>query len=139
VSELIGEFQIRSRTYLRDDETGRFISAVHAGAAAAAFDLANTLANLIKGGILIHTNTRTGTLLSSVQAFLVGTSEGQVIIGADYAAPLDRGAVAHWIPNAFGSGRPVWHPGNKPPLEFVRDAEQALTAMAGDIIRGHMP
>ena len=139
MSDLIGDFNIRSRTYLRDDESGRFISAVHAGASAAAFDLANTLANLIKGGILMHTKTRTGELHGSVQPYMVGASEGQVIVQASHGAPLDRGAVAHWIPNAFGRGVPVWHPGNKPPMDFVGDAEMALRGMAGDIIRSHMP
>jgi hypothetical protein len=139
MSELIGNFQLYGRTYLRDDESGRFLSAAHAGAAAASNELAETLAEFVRAGIAAQTRTRTGRLLASVNAIRLGASESGVVVEADYGAPLDRGAVAHWIPNAFGRGVPVWHPGNKPPLHFMDEAARAMIAVSGEIVRRNMP
>jgi hypothetical protein len=69
---------------------------------------------------------------------MVGTAEADVVSDSDHAAPLEKGAVAHWIPNAFGWGVAVWHPGNAA-YRFFEIGAEALAAIGGSIVARNMP
>lgn len=140
MSELIGEYTIRSRSYLRETEgTGRFAAAAAAGGDRALEALGNEFARLVRAAIAASTKRRTGELLGSVRWFQVSAQEVDILSDSDHVAPLDRGAVAHWIPNAFGRGVAVWHPGNHPPKRFFGQAEEVIRRIAPEIIKEHMP
>jgi hypothetical protein len=139
MADVIGDFRVRGRTYLRDDETGQFLSAAAAGANLAVEEIVGAMADIVRGAIIAMTDVRTGELQNSVDPYVTGQGQAQVIIGAAHGAPLNMGAVAHWIPNAFGSGRAVWHPGNKPPMRFMEQAEHAMLSIAPEIVRRNMP
>ena len=64
-SELIGEFGIKGRTFLREDRTGRFAAEAQAGGRAAVAELVETFVALIKASISAHTRTRSEPVSSS--------------------------------------------------------------------------
>jgi hypothetical protein len=141
VAELIGDFHVRGRTYLRDDETGRFISQLRAGGVKATADLADNLAAAVRSAISAQTRRRSGQLIGSVHPFHVG-QEGRVVVESDHAAPLEFGARDHWIPNAFGWGVAVYWRGSgksKTGYHFVEDAVNILRQVAPAIMRKNMP
>lgn len=133
----MGSFQVSQRVYLRDD-LGRFLAAVHEGAAAAAWELADTLAAFVIAAIAGDGLIRSGELVGSVKAVMLGATEGAAVTDSDHAAPLEFGAVPHQIPGAFGIPGGVWHPGNRA-YKFFETAGQAVTAMSGEIVARHMP
>lgn len=142
MAENIGEFTVTSRAYLRDDQSGQFLAAVHEGARSAVSELAETLADLVRTAIAAAGLTLTGELISSVDEYRVSAQEGGVTVDSDHAAPLEFGARDHPIPNAFGSGVTVMWRGkgrSKYGYHFVKQAADALTAISGTIVRKHMP
>lgn len=142
MSDVIGDFQVRGRTYLREDGTGRFRTAAHKGALAAQRELAQNLATLVRGQIASMGLHRTGELIASVEPYIISATEGGAVVEADHGAPLEKGAVDHWIPNAFGSGVRVFWKGSgrsKSGYHFFRAAAEQLNARADAIVRKHMP
>lgn len=141
--ETIGDFTVTSRTFLRDDQSGRFLSAAHEGARSAVGELASTLADLVRSALVDSGLVRTGDLVASVDEYRVSDQEGGITVGAQQAASMESGEVDHWIPNAFGRGVAVfWRgrdPGAKVGFGYVRQAAAALTAISGAIVRKHMP
>lgn len=127
------EYHVTQKTYLRDD-SGRFLAAVHAGAAAAAWEMADTLAALA----IANAPVRSGGLVGSIRAFMVTATQGVAVADAPHAAPQEKSAVPHWIPNAFGRNVAVWHPGN-PATRFMEHAGRAVAALSGMIVKRHMP
>lgn len=55
----------------------------------------------------------TGDLRDSITA-VTGGGQGQVLVTSEYALSVEFGAKAHMIPNAFGRGVAVMHPGQAP-------------------------
>jgi hypothetical protein len=137
MAEVLGEMHVVvERARVRDDN-GRFLSAVRDGAAAAARDLAEKLADLIRAKILAKGLIRSGDLLASVGVAAHGVT-AEAYDDSDHAAPLEEGAVGHFIPNSFGWGVSLWHPGNHP-YRFVQEAGEDLIPLSGEIVARHMP
>lgn len=139
-----GDIIVRGRTYVRDDETGRFLATVNTGAAAAVSDLAEQLAKLARANITSMMRQRTGRLAASVHVGRTTAQHAEVDVDSDHAAPLETGSVPHWIPNAFGRGVSVfWRGepgrGGPPGFQFMRKAEVAITAIADSIVKSHLP
>jgi hypothetical protein len=132
----LGTFQVTQRVYLRDD-LGRFLSAVHEGAHNAAWELADTLATLVIAAIAGELRVRTGELIGSVKAVMVGATEGVAVSDSDHAAPLEFGAAPHYIPPRVVPPGPM-HPGNRA-YKFFEAAGKAVTAMSGEIVARNMP
>lgn len=142
MAERVTEARIVGRTFLREDSTGRFAAALDAGATSAVREMAHTLLTLVKGAISAMFRQRTGDLEGKVFAHTVSRQSAEVEAWSGHAAPLDQGARDHWIPNAFGSGVAVLWKGSgrsKSGYHFMRQAEEALTALAPEIIRRNMP
>lgn len=139
-----GDIIVRGRTYVRDDETGRFVATVNTGAAKGVKELARTLARLARTNITSMMRKRTGELAGSVQIFDTNAQRAEVDVTSGHAAPLEEGSVPHWIPNAFGRGIRVWWygkagRGGPPGFGFMRKAEDAVNAMSDSIMRKHLP
>lgn len=147
----MGEIVVSHSAFLRDD-SGRFISKLHAGAEAAVTQLANMIASRADS----YAPERTGRLKGTIMALVNGT-EGFAIAGgaaAPYAAAQEKGAVPHVITkrdpdNAAGgilvnreqgfySNRAVNHPGN-PAVRFLQRAGQEIGAISAAIVKAHMP
>lgn len=56
-------------------------------------------------------------------------TEVEVVADTDYAASVHEGARAHEIPNAFGRGEPVEHPGNDPNPWMSRSIDQMAAGL----------
>lgn len=72
---------------------------------------------------------RTGALKRSLKRRFIRTSSGRIVevaAHADHAKPLSSGSRPHAIPNAFGRGFTVLHPGTKPTL-FLKRAAEAMS------------
>jgi hypothetical protein len=139
-----GEIVVRGRTYIRDDETGRFIATVNTGAAAAVDELATRLRDMAKANIRSMMRQRTRRLAASVSILHTGSQSAEVEADSDHAAPMETGSKPHWIPNAFGRGVAVfWRGeagrGGPPGFQFMRKAEIALNAISDSIVRKHLP
>lgn len=140
----LGEIVVRGRTYVRDDETGRFIATVRAGADKGVQELAKQLKRLAQANIRSMMRQRTGALAASVNIVKTTTQSAEVDVDSDHAAPLEEGSVPHWIPNAFGRGVRVWwrgepDRGGPPGFGFMAKAEEAVNAMSDSIMRKYLP
>lgn len=71
---------------------------------------------LVERGMANSPVGKTGNLRDSHKPVPVNAdaTEAGAEATEDYAAAVHDGARAHWIPNAFGRGEAVWHPGNEP-------------------------
>jgi hypothetical protein len=139
----MGGIVVSQKTYLRDD-SGKFLSAVDAGATAAVKEIVETIANLA----IAFAPFRHGILKGSIQGVAQGHT-GFAKATAKHAAPQEFGAGPHelgapgqWLgpgedgwPGGFG---PVRHPGN-PATRFMTKAGTVVAAMSGGIVRKHMP
>lgn len=132
----MGSFTVEFTAHHRD-ESGRFVSRVHDGAVAAARQGGEVLQKMVMSAIIADGLVRTGSLLASVQVDGGGT-QVRVHSGNDHAMPLETGARPHRIPNAFGWGITVWHPGNRP-YRFFKTASDAFKGIFPGIVREHMP
>lgn len=136
------DFAVVGRTFIRDDETGRFIETINSGAAKATNELAETLVGLVRGSITAMFKQRSGDLYDKVFVHRVGAQSAEVEATSGHAAPLDVGSTDHMIPNAFGSGVAVLWKGkgrSKTGYHFMRRAEEALNALAPEIVRRNLP
>jgi hypothetical protein len=141
----LGNFELTQSVFLRED-SGRFLAAVHEGAAAAAWELADTLAGLA----IANAPVKTSALVNSIRAYMVSATEGVAVATAAHAAPQEKGARAHDIPGSFGRGadygygsdrkppQTFWHPGN-PATRFMENAGKAVSVLSPMIVRQHMP
>lgn len=144
MTDVLGDFTVHGRAYLRDtDGSGRFRAGVEKGAEAATTEMANALASLVRGAIegsgIIN---RTDALIQSVGTRPVGRARTDVEVTSGHAAPLEKGARDHFIPNAFGSGVAVLWKGSgksKTGYHFVATAVRAFHGVAGEIVRKNMP
>lgn len=147
----IAEVEIRQRVRLRDD-SGRFLSEVRQGAAESVEEIADHIAAVAITNVASRLRTRSGELLRSISVEGRGF-QADVVADAGHAAPQEKGAVSHNIPNSFGRGpdfgfpqhRNNWarggagfHPGN-PAVHFLRDAGEGSAAYGLAILRKNMP
>lgn len=137
MAEVIGDIHVVVHNARVRDDAGRFVAEVQQGAIAAARDLAEKLADLIRAKILSKGLVRSGDLLASVGVAAHGVT-AEAYDDSDHAAPLEEGAVAHDIPNSFGWGVTLHHPGNRA-YRFVQEAGDDLIPLSGDIVARHMP
>lgn len=138
-----GEIRVTQHVWLRDD-SGRFLAAVEQGAHDAAWELADTVAALGIAGAPV----RTGFLVSSIRAYMVGATEGVAVATAPYADVQEKGGAPHSIgepgqplfnpEQGFAAIGPVNHPGN-PATHFLTNAGHAVAAMSAGIVARHMP
>ena len=61
------------------------------------------------------------SLIDAIEIDIIGNFEAEIGADREYAAAQELGARPHPIPNAWGTGRTVMHPGNKP-LAYQRRA-----------------
>lgn len=127
-----GSYVVTEKAFHRD-ESGRFLSEVHAGAVRSAFELAQQIADMAR----IFAPRRRGILAASIRVFSFGT-RGEAVADAPWAAPQEEGAVPHPIPNAFGWGITVMHPGN-PAVHYMLRGGRAVAQHSDAVIRANMP
>lgn len=98
------------------DNSGRFAAMMAARGAAAARALVEATASEAAAKAPVGPGrrdyARRPKLSSSVEPVMTGAKVGVIVVRAGHGAAQEHGAAAHWIPNAFGSGVPVLHPGN---------------------------
>ncbi len=105
-----------------DVTVDKVFTAQASGLAAVCIDIANSAKEN-------HTfQNRTENLENSIQPDPV-EREGDVLVGPtragmEYAAGIEMGNLPHTIPNAFGKGITVHHPGNAP-MPFMEPAKEA--------------
>lgn len=142
----LGEAKVTLQTQLRN-EHGRFLLAAEEGAARAAEELANHIADEATANILANLKERSGTLVGSVEARMIGAHQGQVTVTAPWAADQEFGTTPHNIPNAFGWGPDFgiggrfggfFHPGN-PAVHFLKRAGEGTALIGLGIAARYMP
>lgn len=111
----MGGFVVRTHVQNRD-HFGRFLAEYNANAARAVADTAEAIALEARA----NAPKRTGQLAASIYAVPHGKS-ATIETHNDHAAPQEFGAGPHDIPNAFGWGITVHHPGN-PATHFLKRA-----------------
>jgi hypothetical protein len=112
----VGYIQLHMEVHLQDN-FGRFRAALDAAETAA---LKEVLAE-VEEDAAMFAPYRLGDLAGSIHSRMLSSRHGFVAADADHAMPQEEGAVPHDIPNAFGRGFTVHHPGN-PATHFMRDA-----------------
>lgn len=129
--------------YFRSD-SGRFLSALDAGAAAAAMALADAIEGF---AILYAPGPKSGRLTASIESVMLGAHEAAATADTPYAASQEKSAKPHDIPNSFGWGPEAgiggrfagkWHPGN-PATRFLTRAAETVGPMSASIIKPFMP
>lgn len=134
----IAELEVSLETRFRD-ESGRFIEEVREGASESAEELADTIAARAIVNVASRLRVRSGQLLGGIDSRMVSAFVGEAFVaGVKHAAPQEEGAGPHPIPNAFGWGITVDHPGN-PAVHYMRDAGRGMAAIGMAIIRKNMP
>lgn len=138
IGEIVASNEVRVR-----DESGRFVSALHEGAIAAAKELAEEIAAL---AIVTAPGPVSGTLMGSIEA----RSEGIIAwatADAPWAEVQELGGAPHDIPNSFGRGPEfgiggrfggMFHPGN-PATHFLEEAGRAVSGYSLSIVAKYMP
>ena len=99
--------------------------------------LAPTITNRLRDSIIYKTKnykSKMDTNAKSEDEIKTEVKENEVIIGTNvfYAHGVELGNPPHAIPNAFGSGKTVWHPGN-PPKSFLRKALDTVSGQLNNI------
>jgi len=128
-----------SNKVLYQDESGRFMADVDGKAGRAVWELTRIMTAMAVN----YAPFRTGELRSSIEGFMTGPLQGEVVARAPHALPQETGAVPHWIgepgqtlvnPDAsFGPVEaPVFHPGN-PATNYMHRAFRMAREIAPDI------
>lgn len=73
-----------------------------------------------------------------VEPVMTSPKVGVIRVAAGHAGAQEHGAEPHWIPNAFGLGITVLHPGN-PAQPYIRPAILALKRVALAIAKRYYP
>lgn len=77
-------------------------------------------------------------LTSSISGVMTSSKAGVVRAETPHAGPQEMGAGPHPIPNAFGSGQTVMHPGNGP-QPYLRPAIAKLAGRTFGILKRYYP
>lgn len=104
------EARLETRIQARSQQ-GRFVALADRDAERIATDLADRGAEFAKQNA--RRFRRTGSIERSIRAEGTGKTR-RVVADHPGAHSVERGAVPHVIPNAFGKGKPARHPGNDP-------------------------
>lgn len=124
------------------DNSGQFIALLNAAGAAAARELVETAADdaadLAPVGPAREDYGRRGKLTENIEPVMTSAKVGVIVVRPLHGGAQEHGAGPHMIPNAFGRGAPVLHPGN-PAQPFVRPAIIALKGKARAIIERFYP
>jgi len=134
----MGEINVSSKV-LFQDESGRFMADVNGKARAAVWELTRIMAAIS----VANAPFKTGRLRSSIEGFMTGPLQGEVVATAPYALPQETGAVPHWIgepgqdlsnpEEGFGPVKgPVFHPGN-PATNYMHKAFRVTRELAPGI------
>jgi hypothetical protein len=98
------------------DNMGRFMGLCDAAARTSAEELAQQMERRAKrrapSGPARDDYGRRMKLRPSISAVILGRAWWAVVARAEHAEAIEKGAGPHMIPNAFGRGVPVLHPGN---------------------------
>lgn len=112
------------------NEFGRFASAIEAGAERSQEEASEIGAALAAA----LAPKKKGTLAGSIHSNGHGFATGDL----PEALPQEEGAAPHEIPNSFGWGITLEHPGN-PAVHYMRDALKLVNSRIMGIVRGNMP
>lgn len=117
---------------------GRFAALQGRNAEGAARDMVETAADLAYENAPVGPARkdygRREKLTSSIEGRMTGRTTGVVEADAGHAAAIESGAAPHEIPNAFGSGQTVMHPGNEP-QPYIRPVLAQLQPYLPGILR----
>lgn len=121
---------------------GRFAALLDAADASMARDMVETTSRLAHEGAPVGPGRddygRRPKLSSDIQHQMTSATAGVVGVSGPNSASQETGAVPHPIPNAFGSGETVMHPGNSP-QPFIRPALTKLQPLLPAMLRKHYP
>lgn len=124
------------------DRFGRFASLLDAADNAMARDMVETTARLAHEDAPVGPGRddygRRPKLSSDIQSRMTSATAGVVGVSGPNSASQETGAAPHPIPNAFGSGQTVMHPGNAP-QPFIRPALTKLRGLIPAMLRRHYP
>lgn len=134
MADEIGEITVQTRVQLRD-KLGRYLATLDAAAERTAKEITDKGVELARQNHAPH--SRTGELSEGIIAEYHGKA-GLIRSTAPHAHPIEKGAIAHMIPNAFGRDEPVLHPGNKA-YPYLRQVGTQLQAFALGIAKRNYP
>ncbi len=134
-------FEARTTVQYRD-RSGRFAKLLEAGDAGMARDMVETTARFAHEGAPVGPARadydRREKLSGSIEHRMTSATAGVVHARAGHAGPQELGAGPHLIPNAFGSGQPVMHPGNAP-QPYLRPALTKLRPLIPGMLKRWYP
>lgn len=129
--------EVSTRIQMRDN-FDRFIALANEAGEEAARELVETAADDASDrapvGPARRDYGRRPKLSANVIPVMVGPKTGHVVATPEHGGPQEKGAGPHPIPNAWGSGRTVMHPGNAA-QPYIRPAIRALKAKSAAILR----
>lgn len=121
---------------------GRFAKLIEHGSEGMARDMVETTADFAHEGAPVGPARsdygRREKLSGSIEGHMTSATAGVVKAHAGHAGPQELGAGPHEIPNAFGSGHPVMHPGNAP-QPYLRPALERLRPLIPGMLRKWYP
>lgn len=121
---------------------GRFDRLIGQGTEGMARDMVETTAQFAHEGAPVGPSRedygRRELLSGSIEGRMTSATAGVVHARAGHAGPQELGAGPHIIPNAFGRGLPVLHPGNAP-QPYIRPALQKLRPLIPGMLRKWFP
>lgn len=137
----MGSFKARTTVQYRSN-LGRFASLIEHGSEGMARDMVETTARFAHEAAPVGPGRkdygRREKLTSTIEGRMTSATAGVVEATAGHALPQEMGAGPHEIPNAFGSGHPVMHPGNAP-QPYIRPALARLRPLIPAMLRKHYP
>lgn len=124
------------------DNMGRFMGLCDAAARTSAEELAKQMQARARrrapSGPPRDDYDRREKLRPSIHALVLGRAWWAVRADAGHAEAIEKGAGAHMIPNAFGRGVPVLHPGNAA-HPYLMPAYEAARASWRRILAANYP
>lgn len=121
---------------------GRFIGVCDEAGARAAQELVEATADIASDLAPVGPGRadygRRPKLSGAIFPVMMSAKVGRVVARAGHALAQEYGAGPHWIPNAFGFGITVLHPGNGP-QPYLRPAIRAVQPLVPGILERAYP
>jgi precorrin-6B methylase 2 len=134
MADEIGTITASTSIQMRDS-IGRFQAILDRAAEASARDLTDKAVELAKRNA--ERFKKSGELEASIGPVYQG-KKGKVEATAPHAHSIEAGAIAHSIPNAFGRGQAVMHPGNQA-QPYLEPVPKQLQPYADGILQRNYP